>query len=78
MSNPTKDVLHMQYTQNFEANNIEIKIFDILGQEVLTQDSEAKIGTNNLQINISQLAKGYYLVQTSNGLEQRTQKFIIQ
>lgn len=68
----------MQYTQNFEANNIEIKIFDILGQEVLTQDSEAKIGTNNLQINISQLAKGYYLVQTSNGLEQRTQKFIIQ
>jgi hypothetical protein len=68
--NPAND----QITVDFgNLNNVEdwnIKIINILGQEVLSQPM------NTDKINVSELSKGVYIVRISDGVNQADKKFI--
>lgn len=69
--NPTTSILTLKLSANLIDGNI--KIFDILGKQVITKE----IYSNNLvQINVSSLSKGMYLVKVSSEKNTQTKRFI--
>jgi PKD repeat protein len=74
--NPTGGNLNLTIEAN-ENENLEIKIFDILGKLVHFEKASvlgATVSTH--EINTGKLLKGMYLLQVSNGNELRTIKFV--
>ncbi len=57
--NPVKDVLNLKYSQNIS----EIKIFNIIGQEILSKT----INASQCQIDLSSFTSGTYLLKIKNG-----------
>ena len=72
--NPTTTILNIQLSKSLTNGNI--KVFDILGKQILTEE----LSPNNLtQINVSNLSKGMYLVKVSSeGNNTETRRFIKQ
>lgn len=72
--NPTTTILNIQLSKSLTNGNI--KVFDILGKQILTKE----LSPNNLtQINVSNLSKGMYLVKVSSeGNNTETRRFIKQ
>ena len=71
--NPTTTILNIQLSKSL--TNGTIKVFDILGKQILTKE----LSPNNLtQINISNLSKGMYLIKVSSGENTQTRRFIKQ
>ncbi len=70
--NPATDIINI----NLENGTLQgmVTIFDISGQQVISQAIEA----NNNQVNISSLVKGIYIVSFNNGTETFMQKVRIQ
>jgi len=66
--NPASDIINI----NLENGTLQgmVTIFDISGQQVISQAIEA----NNNRINISSLVKGIYIVSFNNGTETFMQK----
>jgi PKD repeat protein len=61
--NPSSDVIRFYYSIS-SAQNIEITIYNILGERVLSlSEGYQSEGTHNKEINISQLPSGTYYVQ---------------
>ena len=53
--------------------NGNIKVFDIVGKQILTKEFKS----NNLtRINVSNLSKGMYLVKVTSGENTQTKRFI--
>jgi hypothetical protein len=69
--NPANTKLFLSFG---ECNDYKIEIFNLMGQLILTQS----IFGNETTLNISNLNKGVYLVQISNGLTQNKQKLIVE
>lgn len=53
--NPAKDVLNVNYKSDIQ----DVKIYNLLGQEVLSQ----KVGQSDFQLNTSKLSTGTYVVK---------------
>jgi hypothetical protein len=51
-----------------------VRLFNSLGSLILTENSTS----NNLQLNISNQAKGMYFVEVNNGKTLEVQKLIIE
>ncbi|HNP32614.1 MAG TPA: choice-of-anchor J domain-containing protein [Flavobacterium sp.] len=66
--NPVKNILNLSYNQ--EISNVEV--FNLLGQIV----SSNKIGANTAQVDMSNLAKGAYMVKVTSNNEVKTIKVI--
>ncbi len=62
--NPTNGQVNLtlDFTQNTE---VSLSITDLAGKQVYTENIGAVTGTHNHDLNLSQLAKGIYLVQVS-------------
>lgn len=66
--NPVSDILNLSYTQNIT----NVAVFNILGQEVLTDNMDATKG----QVDMSDLAVGTYLVKVTAGGQTKTIKVL--
>jgi hypothetical protein len=68
--NPANDQITIDFGNLDNVEDWNIKIINILGQEVLSQPM------NTDKINVSELSKGVYIVRISDGVNQADKKFI--
>jgi hypothetical protein len=69
--NPSNGIVNINF--NVEGQK-QVKLFNSLGSLILTENS----ASNNLQLNISNQAKGMYFVEVNNGKTLEVQKLIIE
>ena len=68
--NPANDHITIAFGNLDNVEDWNIKIINILGQEVLSQPM------NTDKINVSELSKGVYIIRISDGVKQADKKFI--
>ena len=68
--NPANDQITIDFGNLDNVEDWNIKIINILGQEVLSQPM------NTDKINVSELSKGVYIIRISDGVNQADKKFI--
>ena len=68
--NPANDHITIDFGNLDNVEGWNIKIINILGQEVLSQPMD------NDKINVSELSKGVYIIRISDGVNQADKKFI--
>ena len=68
--NPANDHITIDFGNLDNVEGWNIKIINILGQEVLSQPM------NTDKINVSELSKGVYIIRVSDGVNQTDKKFI--
>ena len=68
--NPANDHITIDFGNLDNVEGWNIKIINILGQEVLSQPM------NTDKINVSELSKGVYIIRISDGINQTDKKFI--
>ena len=68
--NPANDQITIDFGNLDNVEDWNIKIINILGQEVLSQPMKTD------KINVSELSKGVYIVRISDGIGQTDKKFI--
>jgi hypothetical protein len=73
--NPAKDNINIA----FEASNgdYNISVTDMLGRTVLTKSFEGLFGNQTLQLPVSDLNSGYYLITIKDGQSSYSSKFIV-
>lgn len=73
--NPTYGFLNILIPQNSFAKQPRIKVLDVLGQEVYSQQTDFTFGL--IQINLDHLANGSYFIILEDGLSKCTKKLVI-
>ena len=71
--NPTSGTFTLSYNSQLSIHNSQLKIYDVLGQEVYTQPIT---NPNQTTITISQLSNGVYFYQLINTQETYRGKFV--
>jgi len=66
--NPVKDILMLSYTENITA----ISVYNLVGQQVLVVDP----ASNEVKVDMANLAQGTYLVKVAAGSQSKTIKVI--
>ncbi|MEO5777971.1 MAG: T9SS type A sorting domain-containing protein [Flavobacterium sp.] len=66
--NPVKDVLNLSYNQEISS----VEVFNLLGQKVITN----KINANVAHVDMSNLAKGAYMVRVTSNDQVKTIKVV--
>lgn len=74
--NPVSTMLNVDYTLN-KAENITVKLVDILGQTVYSTDIKGTAGVNNVRINVKNFAAGVYTLNTVVGNKVAAEKVIV-
>jgi subtilisin family serine protease len=75
--NPASNILNISFDSD-DQNITNIKIFNILGQEVKTKNSiKSKPGRNEIQIDIHDLPSGFYNISISDQHQNSSAKFIV-
>jgi hypothetical protein len=63
--NPTSDVVSYQFTA--ETNeSLNMEVVNTLGQVVISQNRNVRVGTNSISVNMSELAPGAYTVRVKH------------
>ncbi len=75
--NPTKNGLFSIKTQNLNTDNIEIRILNLMGKQVMKQIHEAE-SSGEINIDASTLSSGVYMVKITQNNRSFTAKLIIQ
>ena len=75
--NPTTDLLVLEL-QSVLATQTRIRVYDVLGREVLNRALRLESGANRLELNVSEFSAGYYLLSIQQGTEQITKGFVKQ
>ena len=73
--NPATDNLNVSVYGRVESS-MQLRVFNALGQEVLSETKQLNIGANEISLNISNLTTGMYFISTANNPEQIPHKFI--
>jgi len=73
--NPTKDRIHIA----FEAVNRDYKVTvsDMLGRTVISKSYEGLFGNQNIELPVSQLNAGHYIMNINDGNGSYSSKFIV-
>ena len=66
--NPVNDVLNLEYSENITG----IEVYSLVGQRVIS----GQYNSNNVQLNLSQLASGTYMVKVSTENASKTIKVV--
>ncbi len=74
--NPANNLVTINYYTDTE-NPITIRLFDALGKTVLQQQAIATLGENQLNIDLTALPQGYYLVELNDGVTRVNQKLVV-
>ncbi len=76
--NPFNDYLNFE-VNNLMESNINIKIFNLLNQEIYSNKWDYSKENNTLRINLSHLNAGFYIINVSNTKElKKSYKFVKQ
>jgi hypothetical protein len=75
--NPAKDVLNVQIDLPEVANRLNIRLINALGQVVLSRDL-GTLQSDNIELDVRNLAAGTYMLQVVDGQAQFTQSVVIQ
>ncbi len=73
MPNPFSGVTTIAFNTPAPAN-VGVKVFDMLGKEVSTQNINTKAGVNEVEFDGSNLKEGIYFYSVTNGSKTFTQK----
>ncbi|MGE5394576.1 MAG: lamin tail domain-containing protein [Candidatus Saccharibacteria bacterium] len=73
--NPATDMINVLMPASLNGQNITIHLFDMMGKQVKTL-TESYAGQNSIEIPISDLNEGVYIVRISYGQDNQTLKFI--
>jgi hypothetical protein len=73
--NPASDNISLQYIAKLETM-LTVKLYDIYGKEIMTMQSEAVIGSNNILLQTSHLSTGVYFVEVNEGTASKKIKFV--
>ena len=74
--NPAKNILNVAYT-NVSDESTNITIYDLTGRVVLQQEVNPNNSNHKVQLDISNLRKGSYLLQMNNGGKSTVEKFFV-
>jgi hypothetical protein len=61
-------------SKNTEVN---LQVFDLSGRTIISETENVQPGVNRLQLDMSSLKKGTYIVRTTSGANSQTQKVIV-
>jgi len=75
--NPSKDYFTVQYG-NDKSQDVELKIYDILGNLIMSDNVNSHIGYNEFSVDASALVSGIYTVCLSNDSELFVKRIIIE
>ncbi len=73
--NPATNHLNVLFNSPIEQHSV-IRVYDILGKEVMKHSENAVTGTNNAQLDVSKLLPGTYLISLESNEQMVTKKFI--
>ena len=73
--NPVSNILHIDYTLN-DITTGNIKITDIAGKLIYSENLISIIGENSISINLSALKPGYYFIVFNQGKETYAEKIV--
>lgn len=76
LPNPAQNYLTISFGAATDLNTY-VYVYDLNGKQQLSVPVLAKQGFNDLQVDISQLANGYYMVAIDNGAEQLREKLVV-
>ncbi|MGZ6555163.1 MAG: T9SS type A sorting domain-containing protein, partial [Bacteroidia bacterium] len=66
--NPSNGVFNLKMNEPENLKNLDLKVYNILG-ECIFQLINQRIGTSNLQIDLTNQVNGLYLIKIMNGHE---------
>jgi hypothetical protein len=75
--NPANEAFTIQYNAA-EAGEYDVKVYDILGKEMVSMKTEFALGQNAYEVKTNELAKGIYFVKVSNDTQSDVNKLIIE
>jgi Zn-dependent metalloprotease len=75
--NPTDGLLNIDFTAN-ESSSMIVKVFDILGRNLINQSFSSSQGPNKITLNLSNYSKGVYLLNLSNNSYSKLVKIVVQ
>lgn len=75
--NPAKDFITISFLSPLNSNPTRVRIYDIIGREVLSKKYNYETVLFNEQIEIGDLTSGTYLVHISHGNENTTKRLLI-
>jgi len=66
--NPTSGTFTLEFNSASE-NPVTIKLFNLVGQEILTNNFSASSGINKISLDISNLSQGIYMLEINTGTD---------
>jgi hypothetical protein len=75
--NPARDVILIALSQPTKESDLAIKIYDLSGRMVLSQNLLESNGSEIVEININDLSSGLYLVQVNIGNYVSAKRLVI-
>jgi hypothetical protein len=75
--NPANEAFTIQYNA-VQEGEYDVKIYDILGKEMVSLKKEFALGQNAYEVKTTELPKGIYLVKVSNDNQSDVNKLIIE
>ena len=73
----TEGSLKVKFDSEIENAPLQVKVLDLRGQLVHTQDFTMKSGINELDVDVTNLANGMYIAHVSNGMHTYSEKFSV-
>ena len=75
--NPSRDVFNISFVSE-EKQNLKIRIFNIVGEEIYKEDQQEFIGEFTKQINLNRFGKGAYFLEIETDYGIINKKLILQ
>ncbi|MGB1206381.1 MAG: PKD domain-containing protein [Chitinophagales bacterium] len=79
--NPAVNNLTVEYTLNENVwntnNDVNVTIIDLLGRTVMSQKVTNESSNNKVELDVSQLSTGTYILQVDNGMDKHVEKLSI-
>jgi hypothetical protein len=75
--NPSRDIFNISFTSDTKQD-LKVRIFNVIGEELINENLEQFIGEYTKQINLSDNAKGIYFLEIETNDEIINRKLVIQ
>jgi hypothetical protein len=73
--NPASNLINIVFPSSFTPGKINCQIYDLMGKEVKLEMIDSAF-QSRIQLNISDLQNGIYIIQLSDGITRNSMKFI--
>ena len=74
--NPATDMVNISIELN-DASNTSVSVINMVGQVVISNDFGMLNGSNRLELNVSSLPAGMYIVEINAGASSQTERLIV-